>query len=159
MSTLVPEPWSFVGEIRGGSFLISLLGLPERIRNSRCESIVRGADVGLTIGNITIGKKTGGPESREARYWDEEDPRARYNALSDACWIYRYRDLEQNLRRSGWRQARKRVLAHGALSGEWVSRGGGDVRLGRGGLEMRFRSGRQSIGWKKMREMILARRS
>jgi len=44
-------------------------------------------------------------------YWDEDDRRARYNAVSDACWIYQYRELEQNLRRFGWRQARRRLLA------------------------------------------------
>ncbi len=113
----------------------------------------------LTIGGVTVGKEAGRSGRPEVKYWDEEDPRARYNALTDACWIYRYRDLEQNLRRSGWRQARRRILAHGALSGEWVNRGGGDVRLSRRGLEMRFRGGKQVMDWNKLREMILARRS
>ena len=36
------------------------------------------------------------------------------NAVSDAIWIYQDRELEQNLRRFGWRQARRRVLAQGA---------------------------------------------
>ena len=93
----------------------------------------------ITIGNFEIGKsKTG---TSEKRYWDEDDRRARYNAVSDAGWIYQYRELEQNLRRFGWRQARRKVLAHGALSTEWMNRGRGDLRLTRSGLQMRFRSG------------------
>lgn len=55
-----------------------------------------------------------------------------YRAVSDACRVYRYRDLEHNLRKFGWRRARKRVLRHGALSGQWVNRGRGELRLGRG---------------------------
>jgi len=43
----------------------------------------------ITIGNFEIGKlKTG---TREKSYWNEDDPRARYNAVSDALWIYRFR--------------------------------------------------------------------
>ncbi len=91
-------------------------------------------------------------------YWEEGDHRARYNALTDACWIYQYRDLEQNLRHFGWRKARGRVLKQGALSREWVSRDRGDLRLTRRGLEMRFRSGVQIVDWKKLKEMIEARR-
>jgi len=113
--------------------------------------------MGLTMGDSEIGKsRTGGPGEG---YWNEDDGRARYDAVSDACWIYQYRDLEQNLRHFGWRQARRRVLARGALSGEWMSRGRGDLRLTRGGLQMRFRSGVQTIDWKKLKEMIEARRS
>jgi hypothetical protein len=77
----------------------------------------------FTVANFTFGhKRTGEFEQDlarhdERRYWDEDDHRARYNAISDACWIYQYRDLEQNLRHSGWRQARKKELAQGAFSG------------------------------------------
>lgn len=92
-------------------------------------------------------------------YWNEDDRRARYDAVSDACWIYQYRDLEQNLRRLGWRQARGKVLARGAPSREWMNRGRGDLRLTRGGLEMRFGSGTRTIDWKKLKDMIEARRS
>src|SRR5215208_2920731 len=53
-----------------------------------------------------------------------------YRAVSDACYVYRYRDLEHNLWKFGWRQARKRILRHGALSGEWENRGHGELRLG-----------------------------
>lgn len=117
----------------------------------------------LTLRNIGIGKrsrtKTGGFEETLAGYWDEGDRRARYDAVSDACWIYQYRDLEQNLRHFGWRQARRRVLGQGALSREWINRGRGDLRLTRGGLEMRFASGVQTIDWKKLKDMIEARRS
>lgn len=115
----------------------------------------------LTLRNIGIGKRrrTGGFEETLVGYWDEGDRRARYNAVSDACWIYQYRDLEQNLRHLGWRQARRRVLAQGALSREWMNRGRGDLRLTRGGLELRFASGVQTIDWKKLKDMIEARRS
>lgn len=92
-------------------------------------------------------------------YWDENDHRARYNAVSDACWIYQCRELEQNLRHFGWRKARGRVLGQGALSRQWMNRRRGDLRLTRGGLEMRFTSGPQTIGWKKLKDMIEARRS
>jgi hypothetical protein len=119
----------------------------------------------FTIGNFTIGhKRTGEFEQDfaghdERRYWDEDDPRARYNAVSDACWLYQYRDLEQNLRRFGWRQARRKVLAQGALSGEWANRGRGDLRLTRGGLQMRFRSGVRTLEWRELKDFIEARRS
>lgn len=115
----------------------------------------------LTLRNIGIDKRsrTGGVEETLVGYWDERDHRVRYNAVSDACWIYQYRDLEQNLRHLGWRQARRRVLAQGALSREWMNRGRGDLRLTRGGLEMRFASGVQTIDWKKLKDMIEARRS
>lgn len=92
-------------------------------------------------------------------YWNEGDRRARYDAVSDACWIYQYRNLEQNLRHFSWRQTRRKVLTQGALSKEWMNRGRGDLRLTRGGLEMRFRGGVQTIGWKKLKDMIEARRS
>ncbi|MEW6638730.1 MAG: hypothetical protein AB1425_18155 [Actinomycetota bacterium] len=51
------------------------------------------------------------------------------------------------------------MLAHGALGQEWINRGRGDLRLTRRGLEMRFRGGVQTIDWKKLKEMIEARRS
>ncbi len=115
----------------------------------------------LTLRNIGIGNRSGpgGFGETLVGYWDERDQRARYNAVSDACWIYQYRDLERNLRCLGSRQARRRVLARGALSREWMNRGRGDLRLARGGLEMRFASGVQTIDWKKLKEMIEARRS
>ena len=119
----------------------------------------------LTIGKFTIGReRTGGVEQNFERhdercYWDEDDRHARYNAVSDACWIYQYRDLEQNLRRFGWRQARRKVLSQGALSREWVNRGRGDLRLTRGGLQMQFRGGVRILDWRKLKEFIDARRS
>jgi len=119
----------------------------------------------LTIGKFTIDRKrTGGFEQdfgryEEWRYWDEDDRRARYNAVSDAYWIYQYHDMEQNLRHFGWRQARRKVLAQGTLTREWVDRGRGDLRLTRGGLQMRFRSGVETMTWRKLKEMIEARRS
>jgi hypothetical protein len=111
----------------------------------------------IPIGNFEIGKRKTG--TRENSNWNEDDPRARYNAVSDACWIYRYRDLEQNLRRFSWRQARRKVLAQGALSREWMNRGRGDLRLTRGGLQMRFRRGVRTMSWKELKDFIEARRS
>ena len=108
---------------------------------------------------MTRKSKTGEAEEPVARYWDEDDYRSRYNALTDACWIYQYRDLEQNLRYFDWRQARRRILKQGALSREWINRDRGDVRLTRGGLEMRFESGIRVMGWKDLKEMVGARRS
>lgn len=115
----------------------------------------------LTPRNFGNGARrwTGGLGETSVSYWDEEDRRARYNALSDAIWIYQDRELEQNLRRFAWRQARRRVLAQGALSREWMNRRRGDLRLTRGGLEMRFASGVRTIDWKELKDMIEARRS
>jgi hypothetical protein len=115
----------------------------------------------LTLRNIGAGTRSqiGGLGEASVRCWDEGDRRARYNAVSDACWIYQHRDLEQNLRRFGWRQARRRVLAQGALSREWMNRGRGDLRLTRDGLKMRFASGVRTIDWKELKDMIEARRS
>ncbi|MEJ7815530.1 MAG: hypothetical protein WKF53_10185 [Rubrobacter sp.] len=76
--------------------------------------------------SLTIRRsKTSGFEETLTGCWNEDDRRVQYNALSDACWIYQYRDLEHNLHHFGWRQARKRILQHGALSGEWMNRGRG----------------------------------
>lgn len=117
-------------------------------------------DMGLTLRRIGIGarRKTGGLVEMPVGCWDDEDRRVRYNAVSDACWIYGYRDLEQNLHRFGWRRARRRTLALGALSREWVNRGRGDLRLTRGGLQMRFARGVRTMGWDELKEMIEARR-
>ena len=100
----------------------------------------------------------GGHGSVPRPVWDSSDPRALSKAISDACYIYRYRDLEHNLRRFGWRQARKRILRRGTLSGEWVSRGRGELRLRRRGLEVRFGNSKRIIGWKELQEFIRARR-
>ena len=82
-----------------------------------------------------------------------------YRAVSDACYIYQYRDLEHNLWKFGWRQARKRILRHGALSAEWANRGHGELRLRRRGLEVRIDDGtKRLIGWKELQEFIRARR-
>lgn len=82
-----------------------------------------------------------------------------YRAVSDACYVYQYRDLEHNLWKFGWRQARKRVLRHGALSGEWVNRGRGELRLRRSGIEVRLDDGsKRLIGWKELQEFVRARR-
>jgi hypothetical protein len=83
-----------------------------------------------------------------------------YRAVSDACYVYQHRNLEHNLWKFGWRQARKRVLRHGALSGQWVNRGRGELRLRRRGLEVRLDDGgKRFIGWKELQEFIRARRN
>ena len=102
--------------------------------------------------------RTGGLGVTERRFWDDDDPRALYKAVADACCIYGYRDLETNVRRLGWRQARRRILQHGALSGEWVGRGRGELRLRRKGLEVRFNYGVRLVGWKELQEFVRARR-
>lgn len=85
-------------------------------------------------------------------------PHEMYRAVSDACYVYQYRDLEHNLWKFGWRQARKRILRHGTLSGEWVNRGRGELRLRRKGLEVRLEHGKRILGWKELQEFVRARR-
>jgi hypothetical protein len=110
--------------------------------------------------NLTIGKsRPQESELNQERYWDERDPLAKYNAVSDACWLYQDRELEQNLRRLDWHKARKRVLGRGAVGREWVGRGRGELRLGRRGLEMRFADGARVMTWKELQGFIRARRS
>lgn len=81
-----------------------------------------------------------------------------HRAISDACRVYRYRDLEHNLQRFGWRRARKRVLRRGALSGQWINRGRGELRLRRGGLEVRLDDGgNRLVGWKELQGFVRVR--
>ena len=93
------------------------------------------------------------------KFWDERGPRAKYMAVSDACWVYQDLELEQNLRKLDWRKARKRVLGQGQVKREWVGRGRGELRLGRKGLEMRFAEGTRVMGWKELQGFVRARRS
>jgi hypothetical protein len=93
------------------------------------------------------------------RFWDERGPRTNYMAVSDACWLYQDRELEQSLRKLDWRTARKRVLGHGQVKREWVGRGRGELRIGRKGLEMRFSDGTHVMGWKELQDFVRARRS
>ena len=67
--------------------------------------------------------------------------------------IYEYRELERNLRAFGWRGARRRTLGNGTLSGEWVRRGGGEVRLTRRGLEVHL-TGEEArlVSWQELWE-------
>jgi hypothetical protein len=46
---------------------------------------------------------------------------ALHQAVEDVCWIYRNRYLAENLRRFGWRKARRKVMSQGPLEAEWVS--------------------------------------
>lgn len=94
----------------------------------------------------------------EPRYWSKDDPRALYYAVIEACRIYQYRNLRENLRNLSWRRARRRVLAHGALSNEWTHHRRGDVRLKRRGLEIRFHDGNRLVGWQKLQEFVRAER-
>src|SRR5215212_74640 len=95
------------------------------------------SEVNLTMGN----SRSQESELNQKKYWNEKDPHAKYNAVSDACWLYQDRELEQNLRMLDWRKARKRVLGRGVVGREWMGRGRGELRLGRKGLEMRFADG------------------
>lgn len=112
-----------------------------------------------TGGGAGGARRYGGSVEAPVVFWDAGDRRARYRAASDACRIYWYRRLEESLRRLGWRRARRRVLAQGALSREWVNRGRGDLRLMRGGLQMRFADGVRTMGWKELKGTIEASRS
>lgn len=101
----------------------------------------------------------GKPASVRATVPEGYGPHEMYRAVSDACYVYQYRDLEHNLWKFGWRQARKRVLRHGTLSGEWVNRGRGELRLRRRGLEVRLDDGgKRLLGWKELQEFVQARR-
>jgi hypothetical protein len=74
-------------------------------------------------------------------------------AVRAAFRIYEYRGLERNLRTFGWRGARRRTLGNGTLSGEWVRRGGCEVRLARKGLEVHL-TGEQTrlLSWQELWE-------
>ena len=110
--------------------------------------------MGVTVGN----SNSRGPEEVDSgRYWDQRGLRTKYMAVSDACWLYQDLELEQNLRRFGWRKARKEAL--GQVRREWMGRGRGELRLGRKGLEMRFSNGTRVMGWKELQDFVRARRS
>jgi hypothetical protein len=140
------------------NFTCSLARIVLRKTKARPEEL---KEMKLALRNVGVGtrSRSGGTVETPVKYWDEDDRRARYNAVSDSLWIYQDREVEQNLRRFDWRQARRRVLAQGALSREWMNRGRGDLRLTRRGLQMRFASGVRTMGWKELKDMIGARRS
>jgi hypothetical protein len=144
------------------SFLMNFTSSPARIvlrkTKSRPEE-QKAMKLALRNFGAATRSRTGGLDETPLKYWDEDDRRARYNAVSDALWLYQDREVEPNLRRFGWRQARRRVLAQGALSREWRNRGRGELRLTRRGLQMRFASGVRTIGWNELKDMIDARRS
>jgi hypothetical protein len=106
------------------------------------------------------------PKSRSRRYTSSRDqsaaagPRTDYYAVEDACWIYQDRDLAQNLRRYGRREARRRIMSQGPLSKEWISHHGRPpVRLTRRGLEVKLENGVRLLDWQRMQSHIRARRS
>ena len=74
-------------------------------------------------------------------------------AVRAAFRVYEYRELEHNLRTFGWRGARRRTLGNGTLSGEWVRRGGCEVRLARRGLEVHL-AGEEArlVSWQELWE-------
>ncbi len=83
-----------------------------------------------------------------------------YYAVEDICWIYQDRSLAENLRRYGWRQARRNVIRQGPLSKEWTShRGRSPVRLTRKGVEVKLAGGIQTLSWKRIQSQVSARRS
>lgn len=81
-------------------------------------------------------------------------------AVEDVCWLYLDRNLDDNLRRHGWREARRNVLRQGPLSGAWTSshRGHPPVRLTRRGVEVNLQYGVKRFGWERMQDQIRARR-
>lgn len=94
-------------------------------------------------------------ETEAARGNPRRDPdqRSLSKAIRTAFHVYRYRSLEQNLRNHGWRKARRLVLKEGALSGEWIGRGGGEVRLTRCGLDVRLSGGEiRTVDWQQLWE-------
>jgi hypothetical protein len=83
-----------------------------------------------------------------------------HQAVEDICWIYQGRDLAENLRRYGWREARRKVMRQGPPNKEWIShRGKPPVRLARSGIEVKLPGGVQTVSWKRMQSQIRARRS
>jgi hypothetical protein len=83
-----------------------------------------------------------------------------HQAVEDVCWIYRNRYLAENLRRFGWRKARRKVMSQGPLEAEWVShRGRLPVRLTRRGVEVKLPDGVETLNWKRMQSQVRARRS
>jgi hypothetical protein len=83
-----------------------------------------------------------------------------YQAVEDICWIYQERDVAENLRRYGWREARRRVMRQGPLSQKWMShRGRPPVRLTRKGVEVKLADGVQTLKWKSIQSHVRARRS
>ena len=83
-----------------------------------------------------------------------------YQAVEDICWIYQDWSLSENLRRYGWRQARRNVMHQGPLSKEWTShRGRPPVRLTRKGVEVKLADGVQALSWKRIQSQVSARRS
>jgi len=100
-----------------------------------------------------------GSEVDQEEFWDKSGPRAKYMAVSDACWLYQDLELEQNLRKLDWRKARKRVLGRRWVERGWVGRGRGKLRLGRNGLEMHFANCTRVMSWKELQDFVRARRS
>lgn len=87
-------------------------------------------------------------------------PKPAYQAVEDVCWVYQDRNLAENLRRHGWREARRRVMRQGKLSREWIShRGRPPVRLTRRGVEVKLEGKVQLVEWSRMQEQVRARRS
>ena len=83
-----------------------------------------------------------------------------YQAVEDICWIYQDRSLAENLRRYGWRRARRNVMRQGPLSKEWTShRGRPPVRLTRKGVEVKLEGGIQTLSWQRIQSQVSSRRS
>ena len=96
---------------------------------------------------------SGGTEAARGNPLRDPDRRPLRGAIATAFQVYRYRSLEQNLRAYGWRKARRLVLKEGALSGEWVDRGGSEVRLTRRGLDVRLSGGEiHTANWQQLWE-------
>ena len=97
----------------------------------------------------------GSGETETASGNPRRDPERRSlsRAISTAFHVYRYHSLEQNLRKFGWRKARRLVLKEGASSGEWIGRGASEVRLTRRGLAVRLSGGEiRTADWQHLWE-------
>lgn len=80
-------------------------------------------------------------------------------AVEDICWIYRSRNLTENLRRHAWRKARRKVMRQGPLEREWIShRGRPPVRLTHGGVEVKLPEDVRMQSWDRMQSQVRARR-
>ena len=116
------------------------------------------ADPMTDAANTTAGSPRTAPTGRYAR--TVIGGGTSYQAVEDICWIYQDRALAENLRRYGWRQARRNVMRQGPLSKEWTShRGRSPVRLTRKGVEVKLADGIQTLSWQRIQSQVGARRS
>ncbi|MGB3684130.1 MAG: hypothetical protein WA990_16755 [Rubrobacteraceae bacterium] len=116
------------------------------------------ADAPPEAANTTVGFPKTDPAGRYARR--AIGGGTSHQAIEDICWIYQDRSLAENLRRYGWRQARRNVMRQGPLSKEWMShRGRPPVRLTRKGVEVKLADGIETLSWQRIQSQVGSRRS